>query len=334
MGDLIISQVILVGFTKQTQTFRIKYMKAIQYAKYGGPEVLELVEIKKPNLASDQVLVENYASSINPFDFKVRNGMIPGMPSEFPITIGGDFSGKVIEVGSNVDDFKTGDLVYGQASVFGGASGSFAEYVAVYPRSISKKPNNLDFIEAASLPLTGISAVQALEDHIELKSGQRILINGGSGGIGSIAIQIAKNKGAYVATTVSTENMEFAKSLEADRVIDYKTETLDDLKDYDAVFDTSGRELEEKLFRVLKKGGIIVSMTSKANKETAEKYEVSVISQNSETTKDRLERLRSYVELGVVKPEVDKVFDLENAPDAFLYQEESSVRGKVVVKIR
>ena len=309
-------------------------MKAVRYLKYGGPEVLEIVEIEKPKISSDQILIENYASSINPFDFKVRSGMIPGMPSEFPITIGGDFSGKVVEVGDGVTEFKTSDEVYGQASVFGEASGSFAEYIAGFPRSISIKPTNLDFVESASLPLTGISAIQALEDHIKLKANEKILINGGSGGIGSIAVQIAKKIGAYVATTVGSENVDFAKSLGADKVIDYKTQTIDELTDYDAVFDTSGKEIDEALFRVLKNGGKLVSMTSKADIQVAERYGVNVISQNSQTTQDRLDRLRSYVESGVVKPEVDKVFDLDDARDAFSYQEDSRVRGKIVIKIR
>lgn len=310
------------------------YMKAARYSRHGGPEVLEIVEIEKPQISETQVLVENYAVSINPFDFKVRSGMIPGMPTEFPITIGGDFSGKIIEAGSSISEFKVGDEVFGQASVFGGASGSFGEYVAANTKSIALKPNSLDFTQAASLPLVGISAIQALEDHIGLKSGQKILINGGSGGIGSIAVQIAKKIGAYVATTVSAENVDFAKSLGADEIIDYKTQSIDDLSAYDAVFDTSGRPVGEALFKVLKNGGVLVSMTSKADEKLIEKYDVSVISQNSETTTDRLNRLRIYVESGSVKPEIEKVFMLTEVRDAFSYQEVEKNRGKVVIKIK
>ncbi len=312
----------------------MEFMKSARYSSHGGPEVLEIQDIEKPNPTENQVLVENYAASINPFDFKVRSGMIPGMPSEFPITIGGDFAGKVIEVGAEVENIKIGDEVYGQASVFGGASGSFAEYLVANPGSISKKPTNLDFYEAASLPLTGISAIQALEDYIKLEKGQRILINGGSGGIGSISIQIAKSIGAFVATTVSTENVEFAKSLGADLVIDYKKESVDDLKDFDAIFDTSGKEAGEQLFGILKSGSTFVSMTGQVNKEASEKYGINVISQNSQTTTERLNKLRDYVEREVVNPQIEKMFELSEVVDAFKYQETQKIRGQVVIKIR
>ena len=307
-------------------------MKAARYSEYGGPEVIKIEEIPTPSIKPDQVLVKNYAASINPFDFKVRQGLVPGMPSGFPITIGGDFSGKILEVGSEVRNYKPDDEIYGQASVFGGASGSMAEFIAANPRSFARKPSNLDFTEASSLPLVGISAVQALHDHMDLKEGQKILVNGGSGGIGSIAVQIAKSIGAYVATTVSTENVDFANSLNADIVIDYKKEKLS-LSDYDAVFDTSGKEVNESLLGVLKRGGVLVSMTSKASRELGEKYGVKIVSQNSETTTERLDRLSRYVESGVVKPQVEKVFELDDVVKAYAYQENSKSHGKVVVKI-
>lgn len=310
-------------------------MKAARYYKYGGPEVIEIKEIEKPNPTDKQVLVENWASSINPFDFKVRNGNTPGLPREFPVTIGGDFSGKIIEIGSLVKGLSIGDEIYGQASVFGGASGSMAEYLVANLGSIAIKPSNIDFAQAASLPLTGISAIQALEDHIRLEKGQSIFINGGSGGIGSIAIQIAKHIGAFVTTTVGTENVEFADALGADIVIDYKKEKFEKkVKNIDAVFDTSGIESSEELLKVIKKGGILVSMTSKINEEILKKYDIKVISQNSQTTADRLNRLRNYVEKDIVKPELDRIFRLDQVLDAFSYQEKEKIRGKVVVRIK
>jgi len=311
------------------------FVKAARYSKHGGPEVIEIVDSKRPTPSSNQILVENCAASVNPFDFKVRNGMVPGLPSEFPITIGGDFSGKIIEIGSSVSGYRIGDEVYGQASIFGGASGSFAEYLVVNPRSIALKPENLDFKEAASLPLVGASAVQALHDHIELKSGQKILIQGGAGGIGSIAVQIAKNIGAFVATTVSTQNVGVAKSLGADKVIDYKTEDFSEiLSDYDAVFDTSGLPVEDKALKILKTGGILVSMTSKASEKENNEYGVKVIPQNTQATTRRLEILKDYVEKGVVKPQIEKIFTLDEAREAYEYQETQKLHGKVVVLIR
>lgn len=310
-------------------------VKAARYSKHGGPEVIEIVDSKRPTPSSNQILVENCAASVNPFDFKVRNGMVPGLPSEFPITIGGDFSGKIIEIGSSVSGYRIGDEVYGQASIFGGASGSFAEYLVVNPRSIALKPENLDFKEAASLPLVGASAVQALHDHIELKSGQKILIQGGAGGIGSIAVQIAKNIGAFVVTTVSTQNVGVAKSLGADKVIDYKTEDFSEiLSDYDAVFDTSGLPVEDKALKILKTGGILVSMTSKASEKENNEYGVKVIPQNTQATTRRLEILKDYVEKGVVKPQIEKIFTLDEAREAYEYQETQKLHGKVVVLIR
>lgn len=311
------------------------FVKAARYSKHGGPEVIEIVDSKRPTPSSNQILVENCAASVNPFDFKVRNGMVPGLPSEFPITIGGDFSGKIIELGSEVKNYKIGDEIYGQASVFGGASGSFAEFLVANPRSISLKPKNLDFKEAASLPLVGASAVQALHDHIELKSGQKILIQGGAGGIGSIAVQIAKNIGAFVVTTVSTQNVGVAKSLGADKVIDYKTEDFSEiLSDYDAVFDTSGLPVEDKALKILKTGGILVSMTSRASEKENNEYGVKVIPQNTQATTRRLEILKDYVEKGVVKPQIEKIFTLDEAREAYEYQETQKLHGKVVVLIR
>lgn len=308
-------------------------MKAAQYSKHGGPEVIELRDIETPKPTSEQVLVENYAASINPFDFKVRNGLIPGLPAQFPITIGGDFSGKIIEVGESVDDYKVGDLVYGQASVFGGGSGSFAEYVVANPRSFYIKPNRLSFEEAASLPLVGSSAIQAIEDHIKLKSGEKILINGGSGGIGSIAIQIAKEIGAFVVASSSPNNFDYVKSLGADVVIDYKKEN-NEFNEFDAVFDTSGLKLGDNVLKKSKKGGIVVSMTTNDDTLLSEKYSIKVISQNSEVRTERLKRLAGYIEKASIKTEVEKVFTLDKAPDAYYYHENQKVKGKVVVKIK
>jgi len=309
-------------------------MKAARYEKYGGPEVIKIVEIPIPQITESQVLIKNFAASINPFDFKVRIGMVPGMPTEFPITIGGDFSGRIIEVGSKVTDFKIDDDVFGQASVFGGASGSMAEYLVANTTFISKKPENLNYLEAASLPLVGASAVQAIEDHIQLKKRQKILIQGGAGGIGSIAVQIAKIIGAYVIATVSTENVEFAKSLGADRVIDYKKEDFSkELEGLDAVFDTTGKEVDERSFMIIKRGGVLVSMTSQLSQEDAKKFEITLISQNSQTTTNRLLKLKDYIERGIVKPQVDKIFPLEEVNQAFKFQESVHSRGKVVIQI-
>ncbi|HSW96686.1 MAG TPA: NADP-dependent oxidoreductase [Candidatus Saccharimonadales bacterium] len=311
-------------------------MKALQINMYGGIDVLEVKnDAPKPSLKENQMLVENHAASINPIDWKVRAGYLKDMvPLQFPVTLGGDFAGVVREVGGEVTDMKVGDEIYGQAPVLTGSSGSMAEYVAVNAANSAKKPTTIDFIESASLPLTGVSALEALEDHIKLQSGQKILIHGGAGGIGSIAIQLAKSLGAYVAATAGTDDIEYVKQLGADEVIDYKTESFEEkIKDFDAVYDTVGGETTDKSFQVLKHGGVLVSMLGQPKPELAEQYGVTVIGQMSEITNDRLNRLTKYIDMGKIKVHVDKIFSLDQAKEAFTYQEEHHPRGKVVLKI-
>ena len=251
-------------------------MKAVQINTYGGVEVLEINEnASKPTPAKDQVLVEVHAASITPIDWKIRAGYLKDVaPLPFPATLGGDFAGVITEVGEDVTDFKIGEEVYGAAILLNGGSGSFAQSLVSNTASLAHKPKVANFIEAAALPLVGSSAIQALEEHIKLQNSQkiltpvreqgsakRVLIHCGAGGIGHIAIQLAKALGAYVATTVSSEDIEYVKSLGADKVIDYQTQPFEKvLKDFDAVFDTVGGQTTDKSFEVLKKGGIIVSM--------------------------------------------------------------------------
>lgn len=309
-------------------------MKAAQYSKYGGTEVIEINETETPRLTPDQILVEIHAASINPIDFKVREGYIPGIPSSFPATIGGDFSGIVKEVGEGVENLKPGNEVFGQAGILNGGTGSMAEFALANPTKIAAKPANTTFEEAASLPLAGVSALQAIEDHIQIKPGQKILINGGAGGIGSFAIQIAKANGAQVATSVSGDDVEFVKSLGADKIIDYKKQNFaDELRDYDAVFDTAGPLTWDASIKILKKGGVIVSMNGQPNPELAKENGVTSIGQSTDATPERLKRLKQLVESGKVRPNIDRVFSLEETKLAFEYQESYSPRGKVVIKV-
>jgi NADPH:quinone reductase-like Zn-dependent oxidoreductase len=312
-------------------------MKAVQINKYGGPEVLEInLSATEPVLKPGQVLVEVYASSINPFDNIVLAGyMEKMMPLKFPTTMGGDFSGVVSKVFDGEAEYKVGDQVYGQAIVFNGGSGSFAEQVASNAKSLALKPNNIDFLESASLPLVGSSAIQAIEDNIKLSTGQKILIHGAAGGIGSITVQIAKSIGAYVAVTVSGKDKEFAKQLGADEVIDHNNQKFEEiLKDYDAVYDTIGGEITDRSFKVLKNGGILASMKGQPNPELATKFGVTGIAINTQTNSERLKRLTQLVESGIVKPRVDKIFSLDQIKDAFVYKQSAHPQGKVVIKIR
>lgn len=308
-------------------------MKAAQINGYGGVEVLEVVyDVPKPIPGRGQVLVEVYAASVNPFDYKVRMGMYKDMMRlTFPAILGGDFAGVVAEVGDDVSEFMAGDEVYGQATL---GSGSFAEFSAVKATSTARKPESVDFIHAAALPLVGASAVQALEEHIKLSRGQKILVHGGAGGIGHVAIQLAKIHEAYVAATVNTNDRDFVKKLGADEVIDYKTQKFEEIiKDVDAIFDTVGRETTAKSFTVLKKGGVLVSMVGQPDERLAQTYGVTAIGQGTETNTKHLNRLRELVDSGKITVSVDKAYPLENIQEAFTYQEEVHPRGKVVLTI-
>lgn len=312
-------------------------MKAIQINAYGGNEVFEFnPNAPKPTPTKKQVLVEVYAASINHFDAAVRAGYVKDMmPVQFPATLGGDFSGVVIGVGEGVNEFTIGDLVYGSALLFSGGSGAFAEVLVANTKNIALKPKSVNFVEAASLPLVGVSALQALAEHIKLARGQRILIHGGAGGIGTIAIQLAKSLGVFVATTVRGNDKNYVTSLGVDQAIDYRNEKFENLlKDFDAVFDTVGGETTERSFKVLKKGGTLVSMKGQPNPELAQKYGVTAVGQRTNTNTERLTGLAELVDRGKIKPQVDKVFPLEQTREACVYYEEGHPRGKVVLKIK
>lgn len=307
----------------------------VQIRKYGGNEVLEVSDIPKSKPGKNQVLVVVHAASVNPFDLAVRSGGMRSVSSlQLPFTLGGDFAGVVLETGEDVVDFKIGDEVYGSAIVFGSGSGAFAQEVSVNIANCALKPKGVNMQEAAALPLVGSSAVQALEEHIKLKNNQKILIHGGAGGIGHIAIQLAKSKGAYVAATVGDKDREFVERLGADEVIDYKNQKFEDiLSDFDAVYDTVGGDVTERSFRVLKKGGILVSMKGQPDEKLAQKYQVFAIGQFTKINAEHLKRLSELVDADVVKVHVDKIFTLDAIKDAFEYQEIGHPQGKVVVKI-
>lgn len=312
-------------------------MKTAQINKYGGKEVIEInSKISKPQAKEGKIVVEIHAAGVNPIDWKIRQGyMAQMMPLHFPATIGGDFSGVVTEVGGGVSGLSVGDEVYGQAGVLLGGSGTFAEYALAPAQNVAKKPKNISHKEAAGLPLAGVSALQALSENINLKKGQKILIHGGGGGIGSFAVQLAKYLGAYVYTTVSTEDAVYVKGLGADEVIDYKSQKFEDIaKDCDAIFDTVGGETYTRSFNILKKGGMIVSMAEQPNKELMEKYAVRAVYQFTQPTREKLEKLAVLVEQGAVNVHIDKTFPLNETAEALSYLETGHPKGKVVLQVK
>jgi NADPH:quinone reductase-like Zn-dependent oxidoreductase len=321
----------------QQEGKEVENMRAAQINKYGGSDVVEINKnAAKPAVAAGRVLVEVYAAGINPVDWKIREGYMSKMvPLPFPATLGGDFSGVIQEVGAGVTGFKKGDEVYGRDGFPATGSGSFADMISVDTKVIALKPKNLNHVEAAALPLTGLSAIQALTEHIGLTKGKKILIHGGAGGIGSMAIQLAKHLGAYVATTAAEKDISFVKQLGADQAIDYKKQSFDNiLKDYDAVYDTVGGETYTRSHKVLKKGGIIVSMLEQPKADLMKQYGVKAIGQFTQPSAERLKKLTDLVEKGVIKVHVDKTFPLEQAREALDYQQQGKAVGKVVIKIK
>ena len=313
-------------------------MKAIQIKKYGSNDVVEVNETASaPSLSSGKILVDIKASGVNPVDWKIREGYMQQiMPLQFPSTLGMDFSGVVKQVEEDAhSDFKQGDEVYGQASIFSGGSGAFAELALASKDSIAHKPKTLNYLEAAALPLVGVSAWQALVEHIRLSKGKEVLVQGGAGGIGSIAIQLAKHLGAFVATTVSTDDKQFVQELGADQVIDYKTENFEDIvHDYDAVFDTVSGDTYRRSFKVLKKGsGMIVSTLEQPNSELMNQYGIKAVFLFSQVNKQRLTRLAEWIDQNNIRVNIDKTFSLDEAAKALDYQKEGHPRGKLVLTI-
>lgn len=308
-------------------------MKAAQLLQYGGREAIKTVDdAPQPQAAAGQVLVAVQAASVNPFDWKVREGAArQHIPLELPAILGGDLAGTVAAVGEGVTEFQVGDAVYGSANSVSG-HGSFAEFAAAKVTSLAPKPEAANFATAAALPLVACSAYIGLVELIKLQPGQKILIHGGAGGIGAVAVQLAKHLGAYVATTVSGTDLDYAKELGADEVIDYKDQDFSSLlKDYDAVFDTAGGEAAVKSYPVLKPGGILVSMTEQPREDLMAQYGVTALHETSGVSREHLLQITPLVEDGTLRVNIDKTFPLDQAAEALEYLKTGHPRGKVVI---
>ncbi len=310
-------------------------MKAVVIEEYGGLNTLTEKVVEKPPLLDNQVLVEVKASSVNPIDWKLREGHLADQYSfEFPIILGWDVAGVVKEVGKHVIDYSIGDRVFARPDTT--RYGTYAEFTAVDELLVAKIPDNLSFTEAASVPLAGLTAYQCLFDALEIMEGQKILIHGGAGGVGSYAIQLAKLKGAYVATTASKKNHSFLKELGADLCIDYHNENIEDvLADYDAVLDTVGASVQTASMKILRRGGKLVSIVDEPNEELANRYGIKEqllwLNPNGEQLKE-LARLLAEERL---KPVVGETFPLneKGVKNAHVLSESSHARGKIILKV-
>jgi len=309
-------------------------MKAVQISQYGDAGVLTVnLDAPKPAVADGKVLVEVHAASINPIDTMVRLGYLAKMvPLSFPATLGTDVSGVVVETGSGSSDFKKGDKVFGTASLLAGASGAFAQYATIPAGMLARIPDNLGFTAAAALPLTAVSALEVCDEKMKVGKGHRILIHGGSGGIGTIAVQLAKHRGATVAATAFGEAADYVKGLGADTVIDVQKEAFEKvLSGYDFVFDTVAGDTYRKSFAVLKRGGMIVSMLEQPNAELAAQHGVTALAQMTQVTTARLNTVAELVRSGIIKVYVDRIFPVDKVKEAFIARESGKVRGKIVL---
>jgi NADPH:quinone reductase-like Zn-dependent oxidoreductase len=313
---------------------RVRIIKAARIHNYGGWKAVKVEEVSLPKLRTGEILVRVHAAGVNAIDWQIRAGyMQQTMPLSLPFTLGCDFSGVVDEISPGVTNSKVGDEIYGHAPAFAGASGSFADAVIIRTAgSIAAKPRRMDHAEASALPLAGVSALQALIVHLGLSAGQTILIHGGGGGVGSIAIQLAKHLGAHVATTVCTDHVEYVKGLGVQTVIDYTTQDFEEMvRDFDAVFDTVGGDTYVRSYKVLKAGGRIVSMLERPRQELMKEFGVEAIGQSTRVTSDRLNTLANLVDQRVLKIHIAETFSPERTAEALLRVEKGSLRGRVVI---
>lgn len=306
-------------------------MKAARIHAYGTPDVIRVEDAPLPKIGPDDVLVRSIAASVNPVDWKIRRGYLAQMiPYEMPLTLGWDVSGIVEQIGANVTTFKPGDAVYSRPDIR--RNGTYAEYVAIAAHELAPKPATISHVEAASLPLVSITAWEALITTAQMQPGQRVLIHAGAGGVGSIAIQLAKAKGAHVTATASAAKAALVRSLGADEVVDYRDPAaFAAARDLDIVFDTIGGDTQEASWNMLKPGGFLVSITQAPNPEraTAEGKRAGFvfIDPNAAILRD----LATMVDAGQIRPLIGGEFRLDHAARAHEASETGRTTGKIVL---
>ncbi len=307
-------------------------MKAAILTEYGNAP--EVADIGRPELPDDSVMIEVHAAAINPVDWVIMDGYMKDMlPYELPWTIGYDVSGVVTEIGPSVDGFSVGDEVFARAA--GMQAGTMAEYCAVKSHDLAIKPANVSHAEAASVPLAGLTAWQALFDKGGLQAGQRVLIHAGSGGVGALAIQFAKHAGAWVATTASAQNRALVEGLGADQFVDYASETFQEVVDpCDLVFDMLGGDTLEHSFDVVKTGGTVVSIKGEAPEGLAEERGVTFHQFFMEPDGKQLTEIAALITEGAVRPVVDSTFTLDDVAAAYEHARSGKANGKVAIAVR
>ncbi|MFE3991529.1 NADP-dependent oxidoreductase [Streptomyces goshikiensis] len=310
-------------------------MKAAVINQYGQVrDVVRVTDVPVPAVGPRDVLIEVRAAGVNPVDHLIVKGFLStGEPSR-PLVIGNELAGVVTQVGAEATRFAVGDEVFSRVDPRVG--GAFAEYVAVDESLVAAKPSRLTFEEAASLPLVALTALQALTEQADVRSGTRVLIHGGAGGVGSAAVQIAKHLGAEVVATAGSGSVELVRELGADRVIDYRTEKFEEVvSDVDVVLDTIGGETQERSFGVLKSGGTLVSIVAVPDAEAKKaRWNVEARSFFMRPQGEQLAHLAGLVESGQLRPIVETVFPLDEASEALQKVERGGARGKTVISVR
>ncbi|TWC66579.1 NADP-dependent oxidoreductase [Herbaspirillum sp. SJZ099] len=333
-------------------------MKAFIIKRYGRNNRLHPADMPEPDVRDDDVLVQVHAAGVNLLDAKIRNGEFKLiLPYGLPLILGNDVAGVVIKTGAKVSRFKPGDEVYARPDK--GRIGTFAEFISMNEKDVSLKPESISMEEAASLPLVGLTAWQALVEKAGLKKGQKVFIQAGSGGVGTFAIQLAKHLGATVAASTSAANADWVRRLGADIVIDYKRDDVEKiLSDYDVVLHSQDGKTMEKSMRILKKGGTLVSISGPPDSDFAKEIGASwlvasimrILSFGAKrkarqcnvnfsflfmrANGEQLKRIASLVDSGAIRPVVDKVFAFDAANDALDYVEAGRAKGKVVIKVK
>ncbi len=333
-------------------------MKAFVVDRYGRENGIRAGERPDPELREDDVLIQIHAAGVNPLDSKIRDGEFKLiLPYRLPLILGNDLAGTIVRVGSHVRRLKPGDEVYARPPK--DRIGTFAEFIAITEDAVALKPKALSMEEAASIPLVGLTAWQALVERAQLKKGQKVLIHAGSGGVGTFAIQLAKHLGATVATTASAANAGLMKQLGADIVIDYRKDDFAAvLKDYDVVLDTQGGKTLEKSLQVLKSGGKLIGIAGPPDPEFARQmgaawflraamhllsYRIRKAARRRNVDYsflfmradgDQLTQIAGLFDSAAIKPVIDRIFPFESTREALAYVETGRAKGKVVIKIR
>lgn len=308
-------------------------MKAVRIHAYGGQDQLTVEDAPIPQPGDNDVLVRVVATSVNPIDWKIRDGHLKGMlPYNFPIILGWDVSGVVESVGKSVTQFKPGDAVYSRPNIL--RDGTYAEYISIDANEVAFKPATISHMSAASLPLAGITAWDVLVKTAGIKAGDRVLIHAASGGVGSLAVQLAKARGAYVIATTSAKNSALVKSLGADEIIDYRAQAFEKtITDVDIVFDSLGGEIQEKSWQVLKPSGILVSVVNPPSTEQAAAYKVRSAFVFIQPDAAVLSELATLVDAGKIRPIIGAEFALEDIAKAHALSESGRAIGKIVVQV-